>query len=58
VPREFLDQMFFWNGLDLQRKPERFAVYYNQRRVHAALGGGTPESAAARTHPDAPTCVT
>ena len=42
VRREFLDQIFFWNGLDLQRKLERFAVYYNQRRVHAALGGRTP----------------
>ena len=42
VRREYLDQVFVWNGLDLQRKLERFAVYYNQRRVHAALGGRTP----------------
>ena len=42
VRREFLDQIFFWNGLDLQRKLERFTVYYNQQRVHAALGGRTP----------------
>jgi putative transposase len=40
--REYLDQTFFWNGLDLHRKPDRFAAYYNQRRVHAGLGGRTP----------------
>jgi hypothetical protein len=40
--REYLDQTFFWNGLDLHRKLDRFATYYNQRRVHAGLGGRTP----------------
>jgi transposase InsO family protein len=40
--REYLDQTFFWNGLDLHRKLGRFAAYYNQRRVHAGLGGRTP----------------
>jgi putative transposase len=40
--REYLDQTFFWNGLDLHRKLNRFAAYYNQRRVHAGLGGRTP----------------
>jgi hypothetical protein len=39
---EYLDQTFFWNGLDLHRKLDRFASYYNQRRVHAGLGGHTP----------------
>jgi putative transposase len=42
VRREYLDQVFFWNGLDLQRKLKRFTVYYNQRRVHAGLNGRTP----------------
>jgi transposase InsO family protein len=42
VRREFLDQIFFWNGLNLQRRLDRFAVYYNLRRAHAALGGRTP----------------
>jgi hypothetical protein len=27
--REYLDQTFFWNGLDLHRKLNRFAAYYN-----------------------------
>jgi len=40
--REYLDHTFFWNGLDLHRKLDRFAAYYNQRRVHAGLGGRTP----------------
>ena len=42
VRREYLDRVLVWNGLDLQRKLERFAVFYDQRRVHAALGGRTP----------------
>jgi putative transposase len=40
--REYLDQTFFWNGLDLHRKLIRFADYYSQRRVHAGLNGRTP----------------
>jgi putative transposase len=40
--REYLDQTIFWNGLDLRRKLNRFATYYNQRRVHAGLSGRTP----------------
>jgi putative transposase len=40
--REYLDQTLFWNGPDLYRKLNRFAAYYNQRRVHAGLGGRTP----------------
>jgi putative transposase len=42
VRREYLDQVFFWSGVDLRRKLCRFAAYYNQRRVHAGLGGQTP----------------
>jgi putative transposase len=42
VRREYLDQVFFWSGVDLRRKLCRFAAYYNQRRIHAALGGQTP----------------
>jgi hypothetical protein len=38
--REHLDQVFFWNGLDLHRKLDRFAAYYNQRRVHAGHKAG------------------
>jgi putative transposase len=47
--REYLDQTFFWNRLDLHRKLDRFAGYYNQRRVHAGLGGHTPFQRCGRT---------
>jgi len=40
--REYLDQTLFWNGRDLHRKLDRFAAYFNERRVHAGLGGRTP----------------
>lgn len=40
--REYLDRTFFWNGVDLHRKLDRFATYCNERRVHAGLSGRTP----------------
>ena len=40
--REYLDHTLFWNGLDPRRKLDRFAAYYNERRVHAGLSGQTP----------------
>jgi putative transposase len=51
--REYLDQTFFWNGLDLRRKLNRFATYYNQRRVHAGLGWA--DAIAAMRHDCVPT---
>jgi len=47
LPSEYLDQTFFWNGLDLHRKLHRFATYYDLRRVHAGLSGRTLSSDAA-----------
>ncbi|MHB8456018.1 MAG: integrase core domain-containing protein [Acidiferrobacterales bacterium] len=41
--REYLDQVLFWNASDLERKLSEFRKYYNGHRVHAALGGKTPE---------------
>jgi len=46
VRREFLDYVFFWNTLDLERKLDEFRHYYNQSRVHASLGGDTPAKVA------------
>jgi putative transposase len=40
--REFLDQVLFWNGRDLERKLADFQAYYNTGRVHASLEGHTP----------------
>jgi hypothetical protein len=31
--REYLDHTFFWSGLDLHRKLNQFAAYYNERRA-------------------------
>ena len=42
VRRELLDQMLFWNSLDLERKLGSFRDYYNESRVHSSLGGQTP----------------
>jgi putative transposase len=42
VRREYLDQVFFWNTIDLARKPAEFKDYYNAQRVHRALAGSTP----------------
>src|ERR1700691_4281467 len=42
IRREVLDQMFFWNALDLTRKLEIFRRYCNEQRVHRSLGGTTP----------------
>ena len=45
--REFLDQVLFWNGRDLERKLTEFQSYYNAARSHASLAGDTPLALAA-----------
>ena len=40
--REFLDQVPFWNGRDLERKLAEFQTYYNEARGHASLDGHSP----------------
>ena len=42
VRREYLDHVFFWNAIDLARKLDAFADYYNAHRVHRSLDGSTP----------------
>ncbi len=42
IRREYLDQVLFWNSLDLQRKLDEFKSYYNQYRTHTALSGLSP----------------
>jgi len=41
--REYLDRLFFWNALDLERKLQAYKIYYNNSRVHQSLNGDTPE---------------
>jgi len=40
--REYLDQLFFWNGTDLERKLLAYRDYYNQHHCHTGLRGETP----------------
>ena len=40
--REYFDQMFFWNAVDLERKLGEFQTYFNHERSHTALRGDTP----------------
>ena len=42
IRREYLDQVPFWNSLDLERKLDEFKVYYNIHRTHASLSGHSP----------------
>ena len=42
VRREYLDHIFFWNAIDLTRKLDAFADYYNAHRVHRSLDCTTP----------------
>ena len=49
IRREYLDQMLFWNTIDLERKLADFQAYYNQHRTHSSLDGDTPAEVASGT---------
>jgi len=49
--REYLDHLFFWNAIDLARKLDAFADYYNAHRVHRSLDGNTPAQRAGAPSP-------
>src|SRR5712691_3674416 len=51
IRREYLDQVLFYNSLDLMRKLEAFRTYYNGSRVHQSLGGSTPEEHSGKPPP-------
>lgn len=42
VRREYLDQVFFWNAVDLECKLTEFKIYFNEQRTHAGIEGSTP----------------
>lgn len=50
VREELLDQVLFWNQLDLERKLSAFRVYYNRYRVHSGIGGIPPEEEGGQRH--------
>jgi putative transposase len=43
IREELLDQVLFWNLLDLERKLSAFQTYYNRYRVRRGIGGTPPE---------------
>src|SRR5437667_8886659 len=51
IGREYLDHVFFWNAIDLTRKLDAFADYYNSHRVHRSLDGTTPARRACASSP-------
>jgi putative transposase len=51
IRREYLDQVLFWNALDLRQKLEAFRDYYNASRVHRSLEGDTPAQCAGASSP-------
>ncbi len=48
IRREYFDQVFFWNAVDLERKLRSFQKFYNDHRTHASLDGDTPAEIAGR----------
>jgi putative transposase len=49
--REYLDRIFFWNALDLERKLRAYSLYYNSSRVHQSLSGNTPDEKSGKRRP-------
>lgn len=43
IREDLLDQVLFWNQLDLERKLAAFRVYYNRYRVHSGIEGLPPD---------------
>jgi transposase InsO family protein len=51
IRREYLDQVLFWNGCDLEEKLGDFQDYYNAHRVHQSLNLKTPDEAGGKDSP-------
>jgi len=52
IRREYLDQLIFFNKLDLQKKLDLFQAYYNEDRVHSSLMMKTPRRMAEENSTD------
>ena len=44
IRREYLDQIFFWNEADFERKLNEYVEYCNEHRVHYAFSDGSTPS--------------
>ncbi len=51
IRREYLDQILFWNGRDLEEKLEEFQDYYNTHRIRQALDLKISDEAAGKRPP-------
>ena len=51
IRREYLDHAPFWSARDLERKLLSFKDYYNDQRMHHALGGVAPRAKSGKTRP-------
>jgi putative transposase len=51
IRREYLDRVFFWNGVDLTQKLAAFRDYYHEHRVHRSLDGTMPAHRAGVSSP-------
>jgi putative transposase len=48
IRQELLDQVFFWNSTDLQRKLDSYREYFNAHRTHTGRNGLPPAVQATR----------
>jgi len=46
VRNKYLDNLLFWNGVDLKRKLKKYEEYFNTGRVHRSLEGKFPSRVA------------
>ncbi len=51
IRREYLNHVFFWNSIDLQRKLDEFKAYFNECRVHSGIKGRCPDHRAEMAEP-------
>ena len=50
IREELLDQVLFWNQLDLERKLSAFQIYYNHYRAHSGIDGIPPDDKRGQRH--------
>jgi len=53
IRQELLDQVLFWNTLDLQRKLNHYHHYFNNYRSHQSLQARTPNQVTQNNKPTA-----
>jgi putative transposase len=49
ISRELLDRTLFWNERDPLKKLNEYQTYFNEARVHSAIGGKTPDNRDSQT---------